>query len=81
MRELVGGKNTIGRTAAVLKSPIKRPLPLPLPNYMTPHTTRQEALLFSVCFYIFQVAVPGGSWKLQSARLEVSSLSGMHVLP
>ena len=30
MRELVGGKNTIGRTAAVLKSPIKRPLPLPL---------------------------------------------------
>jgi len=27
MRELVGGKNTIGRTAAVLKSPIKRPLP------------------------------------------------------
>ena len=26
MRELVGGKNTIGRTAAVLKSPIKRPL-------------------------------------------------------
>ena len=30
MRELVGGKNTIGRTAAMLKSPIKRPLPLPL---------------------------------------------------
>jgi len=29
MREIVGGKNTIGRTAAVLKSPIKRPLPLP----------------------------------------------------
>ena len=29
MRELVGGKNKIGRTAAVLKSPIKRPLPLP----------------------------------------------------
>ena len=27
MRELVEGKNTIGRTAAVLKSPIKRPLP------------------------------------------------------
>jgi len=27
MRELVGGKNTIGRTAAVLKKPIKRPLP------------------------------------------------------
>ena len=26
MRGLVGGKNTIGRTAAVLKSPIKRPL-------------------------------------------------------
>ena len=26
MRELVGGKNTIGRTAAVMKSPIKRPL-------------------------------------------------------
>ena len=25
MRELVGGKNTICRTAAVLKSPIKRP--------------------------------------------------------
>ena len=25
MRELVGGKNTIGRMAAVLKSPIKRP--------------------------------------------------------
>ena len=30
MRELVGGKNTIGRTPAVLKSPIKRPLPLHL---------------------------------------------------
>ena len=30
MRELVGAKNTIGRTAAVLKSPVKRPLPLPL---------------------------------------------------
>ena len=29
MRELVGGKNTIGRTAAVLKSHIKRPLSLP----------------------------------------------------
>jgi len=29
MRELVGGKNTVGRTAAVLKSPIKWPLPLP----------------------------------------------------
>ena len=27
MRELVGGKNTIGRMAAVLKSPMKRPLP------------------------------------------------------
>ena len=27
MRELVGGKNTIRRTAAVLKIPIKRPLP------------------------------------------------------
>ena len=26
MRELVEGKNTIGRTAAVLKSPIKGPL-------------------------------------------------------
>jgi hypothetical protein len=51
-----------------------------LPNYMTSHTTRQSALLFSVCFYIFQVAVPGVSWKLQSARLEVSSLSSMHVL-
>ena len=25
------GKNTIGRTAAVLKSPIRRPLPLPSP--------------------------------------------------
>jgi len=24
---LLGGKNTIGRTAAVLKSPIKQPLP------------------------------------------------------
>ena len=30
MRELVGGKNTIGRMAAVLKSPIKQPLPLPI---------------------------------------------------
>ena len=29
MRELVGGKNTIGRIAAVLKGPMKRPLPLP----------------------------------------------------
>ena len=29
MRKLVGGKNTIGRMAAVLKSPMKRPLPLP----------------------------------------------------
>ena len=29
MREPVEGKNTIVRTAAVLKSPIKRPLPLP----------------------------------------------------
>ena len=28
MRELVGGKNTIGQMAAVLKSPMKRPLPL-----------------------------------------------------
>ena len=27
MRELVGVKNTIGRTTAVLKIPIKRPLP------------------------------------------------------
>jgi len=33
MRELVGGKNTIGRTAAVLKSPIKRPLPFTIPSY------------------------------------------------
>ena len=29
MRKLAGVKNTIDRTAAVLKSPIKRPLPLP----------------------------------------------------
>ena len=27
MRELIGGKNTIGRKAAVLESPVKRPLP------------------------------------------------------
>ena len=27
MREHVGSKNTIGRTATVLKKPIKRPLP------------------------------------------------------
>jgi len=33
MREIVGGKNTIGRTAAVLKSPIK--LPLPLTHFIT----------------------------------------------
>ena len=33
MRELVGGKNTIGRMAAVLKSPMKRPLPLHLPSF------------------------------------------------
>ena len=32
MRELVEGKNTIGRKAAVLKNPIKRSLPLPLPQ-------------------------------------------------
>ena len=32
MRELVGGKNTIGRTAAVLKSPIKRLLALSTVN-------------------------------------------------
>ena len=31
MREHFGGKNTIDRTAAGLKSPIKRPLLLPLP--------------------------------------------------
>jgi len=30
MRELVRGKNTIGLTAAVLKSPIKRPFFLPV---------------------------------------------------
>jgi len=35
MRELVGGKNTKGRTAAVLKSPINRPLPYLL--LMRPH--------------------------------------------
>ena len=29
MRELVGGKNTLDRMATVLKSHIKRPLPLP----------------------------------------------------
>ena len=36
MRELVGSKNTIGRTAAVLKSPIKRPLPLPFCDVLRP---------------------------------------------
>ena len=34
MREIVGSKNTIGRTAAVLKSPIRRPLPLPFSRSM-----------------------------------------------
>ena len=35
MRELVRGKNTIGRTAAVLKSPTKRTLPLTLNDIFT----------------------------------------------
>jgi len=42
MRELVGGKNTIGRTAALLKSPIKRPLPLP----SRPHGTATIGRIF-----------------------------------
>jgi hypothetical protein len=47
---------------------------------MTSLITRQYTLLFSVCFYVFQVAVPGGSWKLGSARREVSSLSRAYVI-
>jgi len=46
MREIVGGKNTIGRTAAVLKSPIKRPLPFTfyvdhLPRIITWYTVNK----------------------------------------
>jgi len=46
MRELVGGKNTIGRTAAVLKKPHKatftfylRQMNFTDPNYICPYFT------------------------------------------
>ena len=52
MRELVGGKNTIGRKAAVLKSPIKRPLPLPLP------LKSNLVVVLKYYFIIIEVSIP-----------------------